>query len=82
MSDCFDHEAEAWDDRDLREEAGDYEPYERVPRLSKYDFYQEHKMITCKKCGIKNLHWGITTAGWRLYDGNGVMHSCAKKESE
>ncbi len=31
---------------------------------------------TCRYCGQKNLRWGITQEGWRLFDKRHNLHEC------
>ena len=32
--------------------------------------------ITCKRCGVDELFWDETAGGWRLFDSDGMLHSC------
>lgn len=40
------------------------------------------KTYTCKYCGRNELIWQETPVGWRLYDKNGIPHSCEPKRLE
>lgn len=41
------------------------------------DFYWfENKQ--CSYCGRRELHWGLTNRGWRLFNDREEMHSCSK----
>jgi hypothetical protein len=35
-------------------------------------------LIRCKYCSAPDLHWKDVERGWRLVDGAGDVHSCAK----
>lgn len=72
MSDVFDHELDAWEDRIARQDAGDDEPNaytttNRIPRKK-----------TCVKCNTGGLHWGETREGWRLFAPDNTLHDCAQ----
>lgn len=63
MSDTFDHEADAWEDRIGREEHGD-DPDPRDP-------------VTCKFCGADDVEWIHTGVRWRLFDSEAMRpHVC------
>lgn len=34
------------------------------------------ELKTCTRCGAKNLHWGNTDYGWRLFREDGMRHDC------
>lgn len=38
----------------------------------------EAPQVTCKFCGEKELLWGETPAGWRLFNSKGEVHSCSR----
>jgi hypothetical protein len=70
MSDIFDHELDAWEDRIAREAAGDDEPNaytttNRIPRKK-----------TCVRCNTSGLHWSETREGWRLFNIDNTLHVC------
>lgn len=35
----------------------------------------QEQPTTCTKCGVENLLWTETAAGWRLYE-SGNLHKC------
>lgn len=77
MSDCFDHESDAWDSR--IDGLDSEEPY----ISSYYNYYhnsashkKKSKKVKCKLCGKKKLHWTKTENGWRLKTKKGKIHSC------
>lgn len=71
MSDCFDHEADAWDDLERRgfddfDDQGGY----GIPVLA-----SGSKPITCNRCGQKGLRWYKTPQGWRTANAT-TLHVC------
>lgn len=38
----------------------------------------KRKSITCKYCGMANLHWVQATTGWRLADTQEIVHECQR----
>lgn len=73
MSDCFDHEADAYAQFDdwLTGGSGDEPgPYRYHPRPI--------KAKVCRACGQGNLRWGqVKGSGWRLFYGN-HEHICGE----
>jgi hypothetical protein len=43
-----------------------------------YDEPSGVDFIVCKYCGVDELHWEMTNAGWRLFTEEGIVHTCAK----
>lgn len=79
MSDCFNHEADAWDDLMFGRGNGEEDFFRSRPRRGISTSSPSSE--TCKFCGIKNLKWVKTKTGWRLYDG-GLIHSCDQYEKD
>lgn len=48
----------------------------------KFKEQRNTKTYTCKYCGKNELIWQETPVGWRLYDKNGVPHSCEQHKNE
>lgn len=44
-----------------------------------YDDYDEPLPKICVRCGLADLHWDLHNGGWRLFDDEGVVHSCFPK---
>lgn len=72
MSDCFDHEADAWDSLLF----GSDEPDE-----GGYSYYRR-KDIKCNKCNSKNVYWVMLSSGkWCLHDKDTQRpHSCGSNK--
>ena len=68
MSDCFDHEADAWDSYDREYNEG-YPSLEYKPKRN-----------SCKYCGTTGLEWReLSDLGWRLCDTKtGHAHNCTE----
>jgi hypothetical protein len=69
VSDCFDHEADAWDDLMCGRSADgqDERPlYSSYPGCENSTNFHKPKKVTCQYCGKKKLRWVNTSAGWRL----------------
>lgn len=86
MSDCFNHEADAWDDLLFGrsdDDEGYYLPEQQqegtVPRVFNYTYYHyttKKNKVTCKFCGKRKLHWTHISEGWRLFTKKGKLHKC------
>jgi hypothetical protein len=84
MSDCFDHELDAFERAEAPEEWG-YPSHTRnfSRRIRRYSSrlqgeYPRSPEKTCNRCGTKNLWWKKTEDGWRLFTQAGKQHVCPK----
>lgn len=58
----------------------------RVPDVFDYDYAEEYGdgqeyETSCKYCGLSYLHWQQLNGKWRLFSGDGKLHSCLNKSS-
>jgi len=67
MSDCFDHEADAWDSLEFGRED--------EPDACGGDWYGPRR-VTCRYCDEEGFVWTKTEHGWRLFK-KGEIHSCS-----
>ena len=76
MSDCFDHESDAYE-RMLNGEGDEPDGYlwSSSPRRT-----LRASVKTCTNCGVGGLHWQSTRQGWRLFEPDGKPHTCASKK--
>ena len=77
MSDCFNHEADAWDSL-LNNCVGEEEPYVHSYLPHNYFTLYKRKKVKCKHCGKKKLHWVKLDTGWRLHTKKGKLHNCKR----
>lgn len=81
MSDCFDHEGDAWASLEDALMHGDGpEPYYGVRSYSRRDpnTRPKQKKVTCAFCGKKKLRWrfSLATGSWKLVTKKGKQHVC------
>jgi hypothetical protein len=52
-----------------------------LARYGEFDDHEfnEHQEQRCRYCGERGFWWKATGNGWRLEDGDGVIHSCPKR---
>ena len=70
MSDCFDHEADAWHDCLFGATAQGYAPSSRCG-----DRGGHVSRPYCRRCGCADVWWHDTAKGWLLMEG-AKAHSC------
>jgi hypothetical protein len=44
------------------------------------DYEDEEVEVTCKYCGQPDLEWVQLPAGWRLFDSDGNLHKCSRRD--
>lgn len=44
-----------------------------------YDEGYDDTGLMCKRCGKDYLEWKETAQGWRLFEANGEMHECPRR---
>lgn len=81
MSDCFDHEGDAWESlEDALMHSDEPSPYYRPYSYSRRDprTQPKKKKVTCAFCGKKKLRWRflLATGSWRLVTKKGKQHFC------
>ena len=47
-----------------------------------YEIYDGERLVQCKYCKTKNLHWINTDYGWRLFHDSGKQHICNNNKSK
>lgn len=82
MSDCFDHEADAWESLDRSLDEG-FSPFRRGYSINSFsprdpNTRPKQKKVTCAFCGKKKLRWRFLLAygSWRLVAKKGKQHVC------
>lgn len=76
MSDCFDHEADAWDDACFGRSAEEGTSYRRCNSA----FIQYPRRNHCDFCGEHGLEWAIINGRYKLVDQvTRRIHTCTRR---
>ena len=79
MSDCFDHEGDAYDCQMDMIDRGDWDEYEyRSPSYRSF----KPASVTCKYCKNTGLFWSTHGGKWALKTSSGQLHQCLLEKSK
>ena len=46
------------------------------------DDWSDEDVVTCNRCGKRDLHWEQTANGWRLFHQSGRQHNCLNRPAK